>query len=263
MNAPAPQLLQLDVAQFNTSEGLVDHIRASMLRGLPELVPAFLSHDGTIVLCGSGPTLANFAEEIRAEKAKGRPIVAIKGAHDWLVDQGIEPDLYVTLDPRDRRNTVQRATENTVYMIASRCPPSMFDHLKDRRVIIWHSYSSEEELRYFKGSGRELIGGGSTSGLRAMNIGYLLGFRKFVLYGFDSCNTGTQKRIDGSQTGKTIDIFVGGPNGPKFTCNLSMAQQAKDFQMAYTYLPDITVESHGDGLITAILAERRARGVRA
>ena len=250
----------MDVAQFGDSAGLVEHIKHALKLGLPEFRPSFVKHDGTFVICGSGPSLVDFADEIRIDKEMNRPIVAVKKAHDWLMDQGIEPDIFITLDPRDRRNCIERETENTVYLIASRCPPSLFTHLKDRRVLLWHSYSESEETRYFAGSNRELIGGGSTSGLRAVNIGYLLGFRKFKFYGMDSCNRGDLKRFDGSGSGKTIDIFVGGPQGKKFVCNLAMAQQAKDFQMIYQIMPDVTIESMGDGLISAIIEERRARG---
>jgi hypothetical protein len=37
-----------------------------------------------------------------------------------------------------------------------------------------------------------------------------------------------------------------------------MAQQANEFQMIYTVMPDITVEAVGPGLIAAIIKERHA-----
>ena len=254
--------LAIDVKQFNMAEGLVGNIKSALARGLPELVPAIVRNDGTFVICGSGPSLANFAEEIRAEREKGRPICAVKGAHDWLVDQGIEPDLFVTLEPRDRRNNVRKPAEDTIYLIASRCHPSLFDHLSGHKVLLWHSYSQSEESECFKGSNKTLIGGASTSGMRAINIGYFLGFRKFVLYGFDSCNAedGVTKRVDGSQTGKTIDVYVGSDRGKKFVCNLAMAKQAEEFQYIYAYMPDVEVEVKGDGLIAEIIKERKLRG---
>jgi hypothetical protein len=36
-----------------------------------------------------------------------------------------------------------------------------------------------------------------------------------------------------------------------------MAQQANEFQMVYTVMPDITVEAKGPGLIAAIINERK------
>lgn len=109
------------------------------------------------------------------------------------------------------------------------------------------------------GVGKLAVGGGTTSGMRAINIGYILGFRKFVLYGYDSCNRADGvKRFTGEMTGPTMDVYVGeGADKRKFVCNAAMAQQANEFQMIYSVMNDITVESRGPGLISAILEERR------
>lgn len=255
--------LALDVTLFNLPDGIEQHIESALARGLPEFKPALCVNDGTFVIVGSGPSLAAFADDIKAERANGRPICAVKGAHDWLIDQGIKPDLFVSIDPRDRRNNVQRESEDTIYLLASRCCPELFDHLKDRNVMLWHAASREEENAIFrKHKIPTAVGGLSTSGLRAVNIGYFMGFRKFVMYGMDSCNApdGITKRIDGSLTGQTIDVVVGSKNGRKFTCNVAMAKQAEDFQHLYVMMPDITIDCKGDGLLTAILAERRRQG---
>jgi hypothetical protein len=104
---------------------------------------------------------------------------------------------------------------------------------------------------------RRFRGGGTTSGMRAINIGYLLGYRKFVLYGYDSCNDAEgKKRFTGEMTGPTLDVYVGAEKR-KFTCNAAMAQQANEFQMLYAVMPDITVEAKGPGLIAAIIDERK------
>lgn len=42
-----------------------------------------------------------------------------------------------------------------------------------------------------------LIGGGTTSGLRAISLFYVLGYRQFELFGFDSCNDGELLRVNG------------------------------------------------------------------
>jgi hypothetical protein len=93
--------------------------------------------------------------------------------------------------------------------------------------------------------------------MRAINIGYLLGFRNFMLYGYDSCNRADGiKRFTGEMTGPTMDVYVGAEKR-KFTCNAAMAQQANEFQMIYSVMPEITVEAKGPGLIAAIIEERR------
>lgn len=253
------QPLAIDVATFNAPLGVVENIKHAIALGLPELMPAICSHDGTFVIVGSGPSLANYADQIKAERAKGRPICAIKAAHDWLCKQGIEPDLFLSIDPRDRRNNVQEETQNTLYLLASRCNPGLFEFLKNRNVMLWHALSAPEENNLV--IDRYRIGGTTTSGLRAVNVAYFLGFRKVVMYGMDSCNApdGITKRIDGSLTGQTTDVIVDG-SMKKFVCNIAMAQQAMDFQKLWSMMPDIQVEIHGDGLLAAILEERKKRG---
>ena len=256
------QPLKLDVAGFNVPQGLSTHIKYALSLGLPELTPALCSHDGTFVIAGAGPSLASTLDELREERVKGRPICAVKAAHDFLVKNGIEPELFLSIDPRDRRNNVQEKTEDTIYLLASRCAPEMFDHLKDRKVMLFHAACVEEEHQAI-GKNVFLIGGTSTSGLRAINVGYIMGYRKFVLYGMDSCNAqdGITKRVDGSLTGQTIDVYVGGPSGRKFICNVAMAEQASSFQQIWQMMPDAQLEIKGDGLLAAILEERRARGL--
>lgn len=258
------QPLAIDVSQFGTADGNADIIRRNLERRLPEVSPAFVSHDGHMVIVGSGPSLPQFVGEIRREREQGRPICAIKGAHDFLCEQGIEPDLFVSVEPRDRRENLKHANNHTTYMLASRVSPLVFDHLANRKVVMWHSWSVAEECKAFKG--RMAIGGGTTSGLRAINLFYVLGYRNFILYGFDSCLApdGVTKRFTGELTGKTIDVHVGGKEGPnsrKFICNYAMAQQAQDFLKTWNVMPDVHVEVKGDGLLAAIVAERIAKGL--
>ena len=97
--------------------------------------------------------------------------------------------------------------------------------------------------------------------MRAINIGYVLGFRKFILYGYDSCirEDGT-KRFTGEKAGKTIDIYVGeAPHRKKFVSNMAMAQQANEFQLVFSVMPDITLDVKGDGLIAEIMRVRECR----
>lgn len=256
------QPLAFDVATFNVPQGVTAYIRENVARRLPELLPAICSHDGTGVIAGSGPSLHKTWEGIKEDKAKGRPVMAVKGAHDFLVEKGIEPDLFISIDPRDRRNNVQRETQDTIYLLASRCAPQLFEHLKDRHTVIWHAGSGTEEMQCLGDLGvKYTIGGTSTSGMRAVNVFYHLGFRSVKMYGMDSClaDDGMTKRVDGSLTGQTIDVWVG-HTGKKFTANIAMAEQAKAFQLIWAMMPDMKVEIVGDGLLKAILDERQRRG---
>lgn len=259
-----------------TSESNSENIRQALARGLTEFSPAICAHDGSIVIVGSGPSLTSFAAEIREERAKGRPIVAIKGAHDWLCDEGIDPDVFVSVEPRSR--PLKRVSKRTVYLLASRCPPDLFDQVKDCRVVLWHSLASKddakepdqgkewqwddfdpiEECEVWKG--RFGVGGGSTSGLRAMTLAFLMGFRHFILYGFDSCLAKDRdtKRFSGEKVGDAmvIDVIV---DGHRFWCNGALADQAIQFQRLIPYMPGVTFDIKGYGLLKAIVDARLRR----
>ena len=253
------QPLEITVVAAGTEEELCSNIRSALARGLPELTLAPIKHDGNIVLVASGWSMPDYIDESKAHRRAGRPIVAVKAAHDFLVENGVAPDLWVNLDPRDRTSGIQRLNDHTTYMPASRCPPSTFDHLKGRNVLLWHSWAEGPEMEAI-GPNRIAIGGGTTSGLRAINIGYVLGFRHFTLYGYDSCNRADGvKRFTGETTGPSVDVYVGGPGGRKFNCNAAMAQQANEFQKLFDVMGDIKLDVKGPGLIAEIMRVREAR----
>jgi hypothetical protein len=253
------QPLEITVQAAGTEEELCSNIRSALGRGLPELTLAPIKHDGTLVLVASGWSMPDYIDEIKALKAAGKPIVAIKAAHDFLCENGVIPDMWVNLDPRDRTDGIKHANESTVYLVASRCPPSTFDYLQGKRVLLWHSWAEGPEYQAV-GPGKLAVGGGTTSGLRAINIGYCLGFRKFIMFGYDSCNRADGvKRFTGAVTGPSVDVWVGGPTGKKFNCNMAMAQQANEFQKLFEVMGDITLDVKGPGLIAEIMRVRYER----
>lgn len=234
------------------------NVVSALKRGLPEITPAFVAHDGHLVIVGSGPSLPRFVEDIKAERANGRPICAVKGAHDFLIENGIEPELFLSVEMQDRRQQLQKKTDSTVYLLASRVHPAVFDHLSDRRVVLWHSWAETERFKELKG--KQVIGGGTTSGLRAVTVGYILGFRNFILYGFDSClDENKRKRFDSGvmKEEQIIDRWVA---GRRFFCNHAMALQADEFQEIYGVLDGAHIEVKGDGLLAAIVEERKRLG---
>lgn len=250
--------LRINVEHYGTPESNGWNITSALARKLPELTPALCAHDGTFVVVGSGPSLPSFAKELKRERTKGRPICAVKGAHDYLCEQGLDPDLFICVDPRDRSENIKHKNQNTIYLLASRCAPEMFNALQDHKIILWHSFGVEAEQAYYKGHAS--IGGGSTSGMRAITIGYILGYRKFKLFGMDSCLAADKltKRFTGEQAGQVVGVQVG---EREFFCNGAMAQQANEFQELYSTYPGISIESIGDGLLTAIIAERKKQGL--
>lgn len=256
--------LQVPVKAYGSDEELCSNIRTALGRGLPEVTPALCSHDGTFVIVGSGPSLPDYLDEIRAERDKGRPICALNGAHDFLIRNGITPELFLTTDPRDTiiANTSLKNSD-TIYLIASRCSPNLLEHLKDCKVVLWHSWCPGPERDAFLGHFG--IGGGTTSGTRALYVAYVMGYRKFAAYGMDSCLAADKrtKRFSGEIADKEVlDIHVG-DSGKVFYANPAMAQQAEEIQTVMQTLQGITIDFKGPGLLAAIWDERRKLGLAA
>jgi uncharacterized Rossmann fold enzyme len=254
------QRLELDVEQFGVASQPLDAIRVNLARGIQEFAPSIVAHDGSMVIAGSGPSLPAFIEEIRQERANGRPILAVNGAHDLLCEHDIIPDLFLTCDPRDLRHNLRRKNMQTIYLLASRCAVEVFEHLRGHRIVLWHSQGHPTEMPALAGV-KGKVGGGSTSGLRAIAVAYLMGFRNMVLYGFDSCNDAEgKKRFDSGNQFLTMPVVVGERT---FTCSVAMAGQAQEFQNStYGWMPGLHLDVKGDGLIAAIVEARRKAGYR-
>jgi uncharacterized Rossmann fold enzyme len=240
-------------------ETLFQNMEAAVARGYPQVLKQEPIKDGMIMLVASGPSVAGQIDVIR-EMAKTSKIVAIKDAHDWLISQGVIPDYALAIDPQEHRISFHTPHEAVEYMIASQCHKAMFDNLEGHNVTIWHPYVMKGQDRP---KNTMLIGGGTTSGLRAISLFYVLGYRHFALFGFDSCNDGEKLRVNGSglKPGDQLTEIRIEQDGETFYCNASMALQAEHFQTYYNYLPDAQFYGFGHGLIQAIIKKREQNAV--
>ena len=240
-------------------ETLFQNMEAAVARGYPQVLKQELIKNGMITLVASGPSVAGQIDVIR-EMAKTTKIVAIKDAHDWLISQGVIPDYALAIDPQEHRISFHTPHKAVEYMIASQCHKAMFDNLEGHNVTIWHPYVMKGQDRP---KNTMLIGGGTTSGLRAISLFYVLGYRHFALFGFDSCNDGDKLRVNGSglKPGDQLTEIRIEQDGETFYCNASMALQAEHFQTYYDYLPDAQFYGFGHGLIQAIIKKREQNAV--
>jgi len=251
--------LKIDVRQYGGFGEVEGNILHSTSLGIPELELNLDPHDGVFVICGSGPSISDNVEKIRSDKESGHTICAVKDAYDFLRANDLIPDLYLSVEPRHK--PVRNPHKGSTFLLASRCHKQMFEDLKDYPVKLWHSWSEQEDMEILKD--RPRIGGGTTSGLRAVNVAYCLGYRKFKMYGMDSSlGVRGEKRVGQDTLGDHVtkmDVIV---DNVSYITNMAMAAQAQDFQSIYDVMPDISVEMIGTGLIPAIWQARKQRGLR-
>lgn len=242
-------------------EELLSNMEAAIVRGYQEILKAENPRDGVIAIVGSGPSVKGQLETIRKMQETGTPVVAVKDCHDWLIRHGLIPDYAFAVDPQAHRwNCFTLKDSRVHYMIASQCNAAMFDHLQGNKVSIWHPYVMKDQKRPLN---RMVIGGGTTSGLRAIALFYVLGWRHFSLFGFDSCLDKGVLRVNGDtvKKGDYVTNVQLEPHGETFYCNPSMALQAQHFQMHYEWLPDANFYPYGHGLIQSIIRKREANAL--
>lgn len=240
-----------------TDAELYQHMSLALERGLPEIAEWGDVREGVIAIVGSAPSVKGQLLVLRQMQKAKTPILAVNDAHDWLISEGVVPDFALTVDPdAGVWERFSKKRQDVEYWIASQCHPAVFDHLADCRVKVWHPVITKTQTFPQRAA---LIGGGSTSGLRAISLAYVMGWRHFALFGMDSCLASQQQlRVDaiGPPIRNKDFTEITLPSGRRFVCNGAMAAQAEHFQYYYDTMPDARFYPYGDGLIQEIIRER-------
>lgn len=212
-------------------------------------VPA---HDAAAVIVGGGPSLRESFNELLAFKKPGCKLFALNSSIKWLEEAGINADSHIIFNSEE---TFTTEYEGEKYY-ASTLPPELFN---DDKIILWHPYGNNiSQLLGDDPRARELVMGGSTTGLKSIHIAYLLGYRKFHLFGFDSCCTehGQHHAYPLPESDK-YRLFETEVFGHKFLTAEWMLSQAKDFVTAANDLikNGCQVSIYGNSLLSAMANE--------
>lgn len=274
----ALQPLRVHARCVADSDTIKQNIEYCCTLGLQYFVQNAKKHALEAVLVGSGPSVKTQINKLKSmSKDPKYRIFGIKGGHDFLLENGIEPAFGVAVDPLERihRENFMKKAERCIYFIASQCHRTLFDTLiaRGEKVVIWHLMTdSVVRMARDKDSpifGHCLVHGGSTSGLRCIVLAYLAGFRKIHLFGYDSCLSGIQRKVNGETyeaknedgTEKALSITAA---GKKFKCDPAFASQLNEFQelMKSLYNPadPFTIRGYGEGAIQALIKERYRQG---
>jgi Protein of unknown function DUF115 len=175
-------------------------------------------HDRRCVLVCSGPSLRQTYHHIRLEKKLyGATIVTVSGAHNFLIERGIIPDIHMDVDPREHKGFFTKTPHPEVnYYMASCSHPKTIDNLLGSKLSLWHVHNSPEDLKIIAPDGPDpgnsLVSGGGSAGCRAFNVMYLLGYRSFSIYGMDCSFAEDGAQHTGPHSGKLQDqwpVMVG------------------------------------------------------
>lgn len=239
----------------NTSDDeLYENMANAVRLGLP-IINRVPHHNTPCMIVGGGPSLAHDLEGIRSRQKSGYKIFALNGAAHYLLENGIVADHLILLDARiSNLPFVQGLDPKTKFYIASQCHPLIFSALAERDVTIWHPNMNGKSGVIDR---REsvYIGGGTSVGMRALNLVEVLGYRIINLFGYDSSySEANGHAYPQDQIENLENVSVG---GKEFISSPWMIRQADDFQRISYDLSDkgceITV--HGYGLLPTVAKE--------
>lgn len=211
-------------------------------------------HDRVLSIAAGGPSLADTWQDLKGT------VVAVNGSLQFLLDRGVVPWACGILDPGPQMKDIVPRHADVQYFVASICDPSLFEHLEGLKVRIWHpsGVNGMEDALNEHSSDWTLIGGGSTMGLRWLNLGYTLGFRKFEFHGLDSSYRGRATHAYPDHTDDAARMIIHG-----YPTKLAFVRQVSDFfALVESFSEDdvdpISVELHGDGWLQDRWATYRA-----
>ncbi len=258
----------VDVGAINsTEEEIKANVRENCAGGWTQIAP-HETNDFEVMILGGSPSLADFEEEIKQKRRDGVKLVTLNGAYNWCLEHGLTPSATIVVDARlmNARFT-KPVVDECKYLLASQCHPSVFEGLPKDRTFIWHT--GPEAIKDILDAQYEKwwpVPGGSSVLLRAIPLMRMLGYRKFHLYGCDSCLavasaewalTGHGVRHHAYDqpwnNGETV-IPVTVTGGRVFYCHAWMIAQAQEMMSLIKVLGDeIELEIYGDGLLAHIL----------
>lgn len=185
------------------------HTRVNVLK-TPKRIPdhPVPAHAGQALIVCYGPSLrSSWSALAQQRKASGTVLVSVSGAHDFLRQRRITPDLHVECDPRPhKRAMLAKLARETKYLMASCCHPEVIDHVAGHDLTLWHLYNGPEsyDIRAIKSEeAGALIPGGGSVGLRTITLLYFLGYRNFVIHGMDCSFDGAAQHA-GAHSGKLL-----------------------------------------------------------
>lgn len=233
------------------------HIWSNITDNLKRDIPWFKGaqpHGGTLALICGGPSLRTSIPSIKDQKRRGSRIVSVNNTLRYLMANAIIPDAHVMLDARRDNIDFIREAPEIQYFLAAQVHPSLFDHLSERDVTLWHNQlGDDEELSVLATEERPVIPipGGGTVGLRAMWLAFASGYRKLHVYGMDGSyqegqhHAYPQSLNDGEEM---LDLVMGGKH---YACSRWMARQADEFRWTHDHLTRLGMRIwvHGSGLI--------------
>jgi len=245
--AEKPLLLPINVICNTSDDEIFNNIRQNSR--LPKKWLNYSEpHGKTAILCGSGPSLADNLDDIRALIAEGGVVFAMNGSAKYLFDHGILADYQVILDARIETAQLIGPAKN--HLFASQVHPELFKRLPDAGIWQLQVTGIDDVLPEYDDA-YSLVGGAASVGNTSICLVYVMGFRNYQIFGYDSSHR------DGKGHAFHQAMNEGDPcayvdfNGKTYLASLTMKLQAEKFQETAANLIALgcKIKVNGTGLL--------------
>lgn len=236
-----------------------EQIRANVKHNIAQGWQQVTPHEANyveVMLVGGGPSLAEHEDDIRALREQGTKLICLNGAYNWCLERDLKPSAVVVVDARPfNARFTHPVVDDCKYLVASQVDPATLDGLPKDRTYLWHT--TAEEVKDILNEQYELwfgIPGGSTVLLRALPLLRMLGFKRFHLFGCDSCINGIHHAYSQPENDDAPIVPVTVSDGRIFRCHPWMVAQAQEFIDLIKFMGDeMEIATYGDGLLNHIL----------
>jgi SAM-dependent methyltransferase len=235
-----------------------DNVKFNTSQGWMQVTP----HETTlqeVMILGGGPSLNQFEEEIKRRRVvDGVKLITLNGAYNWCLERGLVPSATIIVDARAfNARFTKPVVDGCKYLICSQCDPSVLEGLPKDSTYLWHTSAEANKDTLDAAYDKKWwwIPGGSTVLLRAIPLLRLLGFKRFHLYGCDSCVTEAEHHAYSQPENDRERLFPTTVScGPRiFMTTIWQASQANEFADMLRFLGDeVELQIYGDGLLAYI-----------
>ncbi len=168
--APGTEIVGFDYKLPLSDEITRGQIKAALALGLPEPLKR-----RSLTIIANGPSA-------RHAPLRGSPTLGLNGSMQLFTDRGLAPTYWAACDPQAivADFLPNDPPQETIYLIASKCHPSVFEKLKNRSVWVWHVNDHRTE-------GVSHIPPSSGITITSSWLMHRLGFTDFEYWGWDGC----------------------------------------------------------------------------
>ncbi len=199
------------------------------------------------------------------------PTLALNGAlHSVFTPRGLAPTYWAACDPQALvADFVRDAPEETIYLVASKCHPDVFEALKDRDIRVWHV----RDVPVPASVRAPLCCSITMCAMWEMRLAF--GFTDLNVWGWDGAYLDGEHHAGDQRQPTPNDVTINyggeiieGPDGPEviggrnFETTRSWAAEtdfAQQFMILADYF-DMSLTIHGDGMVAAMQRALVAQG---